>query len=106
MDIEEFQPSLAVARAIHNQATSKSPRPTLLPISISTSSDLLTPITVFLKLSSGYGSDSDVMPRSVLILAELLPTTVFYSRVLRALPRQLADTATLELVSLCTWFRP
>lgn len=53
MATEDFQPSIAVARQIHSQTASSNPRPTLLPVSISTSSDLLTPTTVFLKLSAG-----------------------------------------------------
>ena len=55
MATQDFQPSLDAAREAHLQASSASPRPTLLPVSISTSSDLLTPTTVFLKLSAGYG---------------------------------------------------
>lgn len=62
-DIEDFQPSLAFTQEMHNEATAKTTRPNLLPISISISSDFLTPITVFLKLSSGYESDYNLMPR-------------------------------------------
>jgi hypothetical protein len=53
MDFEAFEPTLAAAREIHLNESSKTVRPTLLPITVSIPSDLLTPVTVFLKLSSG-----------------------------------------------------
>jgi hypothetical protein len=58
------------------------------------------------QLSSGYDSDRNVRHKLALILAELPLTTVFFSRVPLALPRQLAGAATLELVSLRTCSHP
>jgi anthranilate synthase component 1 len=49
----DFQPTLDAAREIFKDVWDKD-RPTLLPISITTPSDLLTPSAIFLKLSSGY----------------------------------------------------
>ena len=108
MDEEDFKPSLASAREAHRQAFSHSTRPTLLPLSISTSSDFLTPTTTFLKLSNGWvnsfcspGAGHRKQPLTSWI-GRLL-TTPFSLRVLLDLPRQLGGTVTLELVS-CPYF--
>ncbi|AEO59332.1 hypothetical protein MYCTH_2307549 [Thermothelomyces thermophilus ATCC 42464] len=49
----DIRPPLAEAQAIYEQASSASPKPTLLPVCITVPSDLLTPSATYLKLSNG-----------------------------------------------------
>ncbi|TPX11285.1 uncharacterized protein E0L32_001103 [Thyridium curvatum] len=53
----EIRPSVAEAQRLFAKASTASARPTLLPICASTPSDLLTPSTVYLKLSQGATDD-------------------------------------------------
>ncbi|KAL2178351.1 ADC synthase [Thermothelomyces heterothallicus CBS 202.75] len=49
----DIRPTLADAQAVYEQASSASPKPTLLPVCITVPSDLLTPSATYLKLSNG-----------------------------------------------------
>ncbi|KAL2162484.1 hypothetical protein VTH06DRAFT_7398 [Thermothelomyces fergusii] len=49
----DIRPTLAEAQTFYEQASSASPKPTLLPLCITVPSDLLTPSATYLKLSNG-----------------------------------------------------
>ena len=60
MNTDDFYPSLASARELHKREALKG---TLLPLCISTPSDLISPSAIFLKLSSGYGANRAKQPQ-------------------------------------------
>lgn len=49
----DIRPTVGEAQNYYEQASSASPKPTLLPICITVPSDLLTPSATYLKLSNG-----------------------------------------------------
>ena len=92
----DIQPSLQSTKEVFENVCQHTDHPTLLLIHASFPSDLLTPSTIFLKLSSGYNNAPSCLIH--LIFAELLPDILSYLRALQEIPRLWVDLAILEPV--------